>query len=255
MYDEQVRPRLLALGLGGGVQVQRKINTFGGGESHIEEKLFDLTRRGHVPEVGITASDATISLRIFARAATRAECQAQIAPVEATIRDRLRHLVFGVDDEDLEDAVVALLAAKKLSLASAESVTAGRIGAKLTRVPGVSDWYRGGIIAYDNRIKVNVLGVPARLIDTHGVISAPVVEAMAVQCRKLFQTDIGVATVGLAGPGTGDSDKPVGLVYAAVAWDGGVKSSSFSWLGTREEIQGRTAKMALNMVRLYLLGR
>lgn len=253
MFEEQVRPRLLGLGLTGGVQVQRKINTFGGGESHIEEKLFDLTRRGNVPEVGITASDATISLRILGRGATLEEAHAQIAPIEQTICERLGNFVFGFDDEELEDVVVRLLAQKHRSLASAESVTGGRVGMKLTRVPGSSLWYRGGIVAYDNRVKVEMLGVPQALIDTHDVISSEVVEAMAVGCRTRFRTDLAVSTVGLAGPGTGGSDKPVGTVYVGLASESGVTSTSFSWAGTREEVQSRTAKMALNAVRLRLM--
>src|SRR5229473_1927767 len=97
MFEKQVRPRLVAMGFSGGVVVQRKINCFGAGESAIEEKLMDLTRRGQSPEVGITASDATISLRILARANTIEEAKAQIEPVEKTIRERLGSFVFGAD--------------------------------------------------------------------------------------------------------------------------------------------------------------
>lgn len=253
MFETQVRPRLLELGLTGGVLVQRKINTFGSGESAIEEKLFDLTRRGHVPEVGITASDATISLRILARAPTLADAQAQIAPVEQTIRERLGDLVFGADEEELQDVVSALLAARHQTLAVAESITCGQVAEQLGRVPGISGWFRGGIIAYENAVKVELLGVPQRLIDTHGAVSEQVAEAMAVGCRTRLRTDLAVSTTGVAGPFDLAPDKPVGLVYVGLAWPGGVSSVRFSWTGTRAEVQRRTAKLALNRVRLHLL--
>jgi nicotinamide-nucleotide amidase len=252
MYEKYVKPRLLARGLGGGVLIQRKINTFGAGESAVEEKVADLTHRDHSPEVGITASDAVISLRIFARGATEAEARARAAPVEATIRQRLGSLVYGADNEELQDVVMRLLAEKRKTLATAESVTGGLVAERLVGVPGASEWYQGGIVAYQNAVKVEMLGVPQELIERHGVISAPVVEAMATGVRTRFRTDLGVSTVGLAGPGGGTPEKPVGLVYVGLAWDGGVSSWSFSWSGTRQEVRSRTAKLALNRVRLYL---
>jgi nicotinamide-nucleotide amidase len=253
MFEGHVKPRLVALGLGGGVLVQRKINCFGAGESAVEEKLLDLTRRGNVPEVGITVGDATISLRILARAATAAEAQAQIEPVERTIRERLGDLVFGVEEEDLQDAVVRMLIDKRRTLATAESVTAGLVAHRLGLVPGASQCFRGGMVAYDNRVKVEMLAVPQALIDEQGVVSGPVAEAMAVGCRTRFRTDVAVSTVGIAGPGGGSTDKPVGLVYAGLACEEHSASFAFSWIGSRYEVQSRTAKMALNLVRLHLL--
>ncbi|HLJ95408.1 MAG TPA: competence/damage-inducible protein A [Gemmataceae bacterium] len=253
MFRTQVQPRLSTLGLGGGVLVQRKINCFGRGESAVEQKLLDLTRRGHVPEVGITVSDATISLRILARAANVAEAEAQIAPVEQTIRERLGNLIFGVEDEELQDSVIRLLGQKRRSLATAEGVTAGMVAQRLGQVPGASSWFRGGLVAYDNRLKTEILTVSQNLIDEHGGVSAAVAEAMAIACRTRFRTDLAVSTVGIAGPGGGAPDKPVGLVYVGLAWEGNASVQSFSWVGTRAEVQSRTAKLALDRVRLRLL--
>ncbi len=252
MFESQIKPRLAALGLGGGVLVQRKINTFGLGESAIEEKLLDLTKRGHVPEVGITVSDAVVSLRILARAPSLAEAQAQIAPVERTVRERLGSLVFGLDEEELQGTVAELLATKRQSLATAEGVTAGLVAERLGSVPGISAWFRGGIVAYDNRLKVELLAVPQSLIETYGAVSAEVAEAMAVGCRTRLGTDLAVSTVGVAGPHDLNADCPVGLVFVGLAWSGGATSTRFSWTGSRDEVRRRTAKLALNRVRLHL---
>src|SRR5262249_6737839 len=211
-----------------------------------------------VPEVGITVSDATISLRILARAASRAEAQAQIEPVERTIRERLGELVFGVGGEEVQDAGLGLLAPRRGALAGAGGgragggargaggrgtlaggggVRGGGVAGRLAGVRGASAWFRGGVVAYDNRLKVELLAVPQRLIDEHGAVSAAVAEAMAVGCRTRFRTDLAVSTVGIAGPGGGSTDKPVGLVYVGLASAARVPSNTLTLIRPPPHLQ------------------
>jgi len=140
-----------------------------------------------------------------------------------------------------------------LKLATAESCTGGMVVAALTDIAGSSDAVERGFVTYSNEAKAELLGVPAGLIASHGAVSAEVAEAMATGVRERFGADVAVSTTGIAGPGGATATKPVGLVYIGLAWPGGVRSFKVNWFGTRDEIQSRSAKSALNVLRLHLL--
>ena len=257
MFDEQVIPRLKRAGIGGRAFVHRRINLFGRGESDIEATALDLTARGRVPEVGITAHDATISFLIGAEGATEAEAHRAIEPTVALIRERFARLIVGEDSNDVAESLVTALAEAGATLATAESCTGGLIAHRLTAIAGVSRSYPGGVVSYADRAKVDLLGVDPALLEIGGAVCPEVAEAMAIGVRDRFKADLGLSVTGIAGPGGGSEAKPVGLVYLGLATAGGVASRRLD-IGPeqpREIIQSRSAKHAMNWARLHLLDR
>jgi len=258
MFAEQVVPHLKARGLITKVIAHRKINLFGKGESDVEADALDLTARGRVPEVGITASQTTISFRISAEGATEAEAQAAIEPTAAIIYDRFADLIVGEGTDDVAEATVAQLVRTGLTIATAESCTGGLLAHQITTVSGASRHLVGGVVPYSVAAKIQPLGVPADLIAAEGAVSAAVARRMATQVRDRFGAAIGLAVTGFAGPDLDDSARPgqtVGLIYLGLAMpDGAVTTKKFD-LGSeqpRDIIQRRAAKLALNFARLAL---
>ncbi len=253
MFEGWALPRLAARFGGGRATVFRVVKCFGSGESNVEERLGDMIRRGRDPEIGITASEATISLRIVAHGATPAEAAAKAEPDVRAIREKLGELVFGEGTDELQGAVGALLAAKGRTVATAESCTGGLVGHLLTEVPGSSAYYLGGVVAYANEAKIAHLGVAPELIARHGAVSAEVARALAAGARGKFGADYGLGITGVAGPGGGTAEKPVGMVHVAVAGPKEIRHALYNWPAERSAVKLRGAKAALNLLRLMLL--
>ncbi|QDU62683.1 Putative competence-damage inducible protein [Planctomycetes bacterium Pan216] len=253
LFDEAIRPRL-AERFGTGLYVIHKtLRCYGAGESRIEEQLGDLTRRGRAPEVGITASEATISLRVTAKGRSREEADALALKDIHFIHQQLGDIVFGAEEDELQTTVARLLSQRNKTLATAESCTGGLVGHLLTEVSGISAHYLGGVVSYSNAAKTELLGVPAELIERHGAVSPEVAQAMATGCRARFGSDLSVGITGIAGPGGGTETKPVGLVYVGLAHEGGIDIAEYNWAAERSSVKLRSAKTALNLVRLCLL--
>ncbi len=255
MFVEQVLPRIRRRGWINRIIIERKINLFGRGESDIEADAFDLTARGRVPEVGITAHDATISFRIRGEGISEEEALLQTEATAALIRERFGDLVLGEGAIDVPQAVVAQLERTGTTLATAESCTGGLIAQLLTSIAGVSAFYLGGVVSYSNAAKATLLDVPAALLESHGAVSPEVAVAMARGARARLGADLAVTATGVAGPSGGTAEKPVGLVYLGLATAAGVETRRLD-MGPeqpRDIIQRRSAKIALNWVRFTLL--
>lgn len=255
MFLDWVLPRLAERAPSATTIVHRTLRCFGAGESHIETLLGDMIRRDRDPQVGITASEATISLRVTTSASSQGEALARIEPDLAFIRSKLGRLVFGMDDDTLQTVVARGLIEQKVTLSTVESCTGGLVGHLLTEVPGISAVYQAGLITYANEAKQELVDVPADLLRQHGAVSREVATAMATGCRERFGTELAVAITGVAGPGGGSAEKPVGLVHLALATPHDVRHAVYDWPGDRSSVKIRSAKAALNLIRLYLLDR
>jgi len=242
-------------GLAEGVFLSRRLHVWGIGESLLAEQVADLLASPN-PTVAPYAGGGLVTLRVTARAADRAAAQALLMPVEREIRERVGVACFGADDDTLASVVLAKLLERGQTLAVAESCTGGGLGAALAAVPGASSSWLGGVIAYANAVKQELLGVPAPLLERWGAVSDPVALAMAEGVRQRLGTDWAVAITGIAGPGGGTSEKPVGLVHVAVvgpapagAWSEGLR---FGATRERQAIQALSVGEALNRLRLSL---
>ena len=196
-----------------------------------------------------------MSVRITAKASDSDEANRMLDTVAHQIREKLGENVFSESDQTMEQVVGSLLLKHKSTLAIAESCTGGLISDRITDVPGSSEYFRGCVLAYSNQVKLDLLGVSSEDLDQHGAVSSPVAIQMAQGVKDLLKADYGLGITGIAGPTGATPQKPVGLVYMALASPREAYSREFRFSGDRAIIKRRASQMALDMLRRELLGR
>jgi len=234
--------------------LSRTFSTVGLAESKIDELLAGAIGPDEA-RVAFRASFPRMYVRLTVDGAPGDDLEGRMDGLEARVRERLGASIYAVGDEGMEETVGRLLRERGLTLAVAESCTGGRIGDRVTDVPGSSAYFLLGAATYSNGSKTAVLGVAEQTLATHGAVSTQAAEEMAAGVRRISGADVGLSTTGIAGPGGGTDEKPVGTVCVGLAWEGGVWSRRFD-LGDRGRawIKATTAQMALDSLRRWLLG-
>ncbi len=228
--------------------VTRVLHTVNIGESEIDHRIADLFAASENPKIAVLAHDYRCDVKIMAKAESTERARSAIAPLEAELSARLRGHIFGTDATSLEGAVLALLEERNESLAVAESCTGGRISAAITAVPGASRHFLGGIVAYENAVKLAQLGVPEETLERFGAVSEESALAMARGVRAALHAQIGLATTGIAGPEGGTPEKPVGTLCVAIADARGERAWTLQLRGDRAAIQARATTAALGLL-------
>ncbi|MFB2919292.1 competence/damage-inducible protein A [Aerosakkonema funiforme] len=255
MWDATAVPYLKSQGWGQEIIYSRMLKFWGIAEAALAEKVapfFNLSN----PTVAPYASMGEVKLRVSAQAASAELAEETIAPVAQQLQEIAGLDYYGADDDSLASVVGKLLQAANETLSVAESCTGGGLGSAITSVPGSSIYFQGGIISYDNQVKISLLGVNPDDLAQYGAVSETVAKQMAVGVRSLLSTTWGLSITGIAGPGGGTETKPVGLVYIGLAGPNALVKSfehRFNPLQDRSLIRHFSTCSALDRLRRYLL--
>jgi len=227
---------------------RRVLRFYGASESEIARSLAESGGEGDGVDVTICARDFEIHVDVFAEP----ESRARVDELVAGLRERSGRHLFAEDDRPLAAMVLDLCREQGLTLATAESCTGGLVAARLTSVPGSSDVFVGGVVAYSNEVKARELGVPEATLERFGAVSEEAAEAMTAGARERLGADVAVSVTGVAGPGGGTPEKPVGLVFLHAQGPNGSLARRLDFPGDREAIRGRATAAALHLVRTLL---
>jgi nicotinamide-nucleotide amidase len=251
MFEASVVPYLAKLS--DGVIVSKVLRVVGLGESAMAEKVLDLIESQTNPTVAPYAKDNESILRITAKGKTTKEAEALIIPIEKEIRKRIGDDIYADGEISLSDVVGEMLVRNNLTIGTAESCTGGLLSGALINYPGISSVFLEGAVTYSNEAKMKRLGVKAETLESFGAVSEETAAEMAEGIATAAGTDIGISVTGVAGPGGGTLEKPVGLVYIGLYFKGKVKVKKLNCNGDRQKVRNRTVVSALDLLRREIL--
>ena len=248
LFADEVRPRIMKRITTHNVVASRTLRTTGIAESALAELIR--TSGIHIPDLAYLPHASGVDLRVTVRNMNAGDAERLLSEEIAKLRSVAGDKAYGQDDTDLAEVVLGMARAKSRRIAVAESCTGGLLGGRLSAVPGASDVFAGGVIAYENEAKEKLLGVPRELIQSEGAVSEAVARAMASGVCGVLGTDIGVSITGIAGPTGGSDRKPVGTVWCCAEVAGSQRAAVRVLPGDRNEIRERATQMALDLLRL-----
>lgn len=251
IFEETVLPRIREL-CGSARLAYRSFHITGMTESELDSQIAPIYTAYPRVRTTVLAGTKHIAVHLY-RWTESGEEPADLEELASKIQARLGHAVFSTCGESMEEVVGRQLRESGRTLAVAESCTAGMLGMQITRVPGSSAYFKGGILCYSNEAKMELCGVPAELLEKHGAVSAEVAEALARGVREALHSSIGLSITGIAGPGGGTAEKPVGLVYTAISDGRRTESRHRVMPGDRESIRERSTYLALSWLRRFLM--